>query len=83
MKHRPIYIFLIVVFTLAAIRWVYADDYYIDDVYYWESNEQVQHTQVIVEQPAADEQAPAVEIQFIEDSITQHSDTVVKAVIRR
>ena len=63
----------------------FSDDF-IDDVYYWDSNKQpvsspsrdAAETQTREEKPQSD-----VQIIFIEDSITQHSDTIVKAIIRR
>ena len=63
----------------------FSDDY-IDDVYYWDSAKQP------VSSPSRDateaqtwenNQQSDVQIIFIEDSITQRSDTVVKAIIRR
>ena len=56
----------------------------LDDVYYWE-DETAPHRFVVEEQEEMqDEPMPQwVTITFIEDSITQHSDTVVRAVIQR
>ncbi len=64
----------------------FSDDYYIDDVYYWPSDEPVSSSPTQDASETQTSSAPAkdnVQITFIEDSITQHSDTVVKAVIRR
>ena len=65
----------IVVLLLGAAVMAFSDDY-VDDVYYWPSDASSQQSEVSYQQPS-------VQVTFIEDSITQHSDTVVKAVIRR
>ena len=60
---------------------------YIDDVYYWESDEPLAmptvDRQLTDGRPNSNTEENAVQIYYIEDSITQHSDTVIKAVIRR
>ena len=74
---------LIGVWSFSSVR---GDDF-IDDVYYWESAET--QTLPTVSRRSADGQpsdnatANQVQITYIEDSITQHSDTVVRAIIRR
>jgi len=63
----------------------FSDDY-VDDVYFWQNEEPVSSSpfrDAAETQPRANEEASSVQITFVEDSITQHSDTVVKAVIRR
>lgn len=57
-------------------------DYVLDDVYYWKDTDATQA--VVWEEYTEEQPAPrAVEITFLNDSITQRSDTVVRAVIRR
>lgn len=71
-----------------------ADDYYVDDAYYWTgSTREPIHTNNTTYQdedsgdlydttnPTDDWQQP--EITFIEDSVTKADKTVVKAVIKR
>ena len=62
-------------------------DYVLDDVYYWadaEAPQEVVWEYYPEEQPMEQPVVPrAVEITFLNDSITQRSDTVVRAVIRR
>lgn len=55
----------------------------LDDVYYWEDADAPQEV-VWEDYPGEQPVAPRdVEITFLSDSITQRSDTVVRAVIRR
>ena len=72
-------VFIVMVVLLGAAGAVFSDDY-IDDVYYWETSEPVVR-EVVVSEPVSNE--PTVQITFIEDSITQKSDTIVKAIIHR
>lgn len=72
-----------------------ADDYYVDDAYYWTgSTREPIHTSTdkvgtssadgtndYTTDPAEDWQQP--EITFIEDSVTKADKTVVKAIIKR
>lgn len=78
------------VFVVSALTgWVVADD--VDDVYYWPDDRPAvvysQPTQVTVTQTTQVSQTTQVTtsktITYIEDSVTQHSDTIVKAVIHR
>ena len=75
------------VFVVSALTgWAIADD--LDDVYYWP-----ERTTVIYSQPQVSNNAQTVsqpvqpvqtnKITYIEDSVTLHSDTIVKAVIHR
>ena len=62
-------------------------DDFIDDVYFWDT-ETTQPSPTIDQrnvnnQPRGNPDVTEVQITFIEDSITQHSDTVVRAIIRR
>ena len=72
----------IVVLLLGAAVMAFSDDY-VDDVYYWPSDASSQQSEVSYQPSEVSYQQPSVQVTFIEDSITQHSDTVVKAVIRR
>jgi len=72
--------YIILLLLLGAAVMAFSDDY-IDDVYYWP--EAVSNQPSEVSAPPAVSQQPTVQVTFIEDSITQHSDTVVKAVIHR
>ena len=81
MKRR----FLILVAVVAVASEAVSDDY-VDDVYYWPDANSVSSSP---SRDASETQATEYNqpngptITFIEDSITQRSDTVVKAVIRR
>ena len=78
---------LIVVLLLGAAVMAFSDDY-VDDVYYWPleaSSQPVSYQQDNVSYQEEHYTIPQsnVQVTFIEDSITQHSDTVVKAIIHR
>lgn len=63
----------------------FSDDY-VDDVYYWPEAVQMPSSpnrDATETQPGAQTPPSSVQVTFIEDSITQHSDTIVKAVIHR
>lgn len=65
----------------------FSDDY-VDDVYYWPEAEQVSSSsnREATETLPSGNTPPSsskTTVTFIQDSITQHSDTVVKAVIHR
>ena len=83
MKSR--YLILALVLLVGVVGWASSDDNYIDDVYYWETDVPVSSPSrdAAETQPSDNVQSPVVQITFIDDSITQHSDTVVKAIIRR
>lgn len=69
------YILLVACIAMLPCMGGYADDV-IDDVYYWESD--------LANTPAENELPyRRATITFIEDSITLHSDTVVRAIIHR
>lgn len=68
------------VFVVSALTgWVASYD--VDDVYYWPDNTPAPTTQVT----STTQTTPATSqnITYIEDSVTLHSDTIVKAVIHR
>ena len=72
------------VFVVSALTgWVVADD--VDDVYYWPGA--TTDVQIIIDNESSTSRQQVVSepsnITFIEDSVTQHSDTIVKAVIHR
>lgn len=70
------------VFVVSALTgWVTAD--VVDDVYYW-PEEKAAITHVHTTQSVQTAQPlQTSKITYIEDSVTQHSDTIVKAIIRR
>ena len=68
------------VFVVSALTgWVASYD--VDDVYYWPDNSPAPTTQVT----STTQTTPTTSqnITYIEDSVTLHSDTIVKAVIHR
>lgn len=71
---------------LGAALVAFSDDY-IDDVYFWDDGSQPAAQPVLRDAaetlPSGKEEQQTVKVTFIEDSVTQHSDTIVKAVIRR
>lgn len=73
------------VFVVSALTgWVLADD--IDDVYYWPDNTPIPARQVSETTTTTTTTSQPVQtdrITYIEDSVTMHSDTIVKAIIRR
>ena len=70
------------VFVVSALTgWVLADD--IDDVYYWPDNTPVPARQVKPTTTTTSQPVQTDRITYIEDSVTMHSDTIVKAIIRR
>ncbi|MBR0296954.1 MAG: hypothetical protein IJQ95_06170 [Paludibacteraceae bacterium] len=70
------------VFVVSALTgWVLADD--IDDVYYWPDNTPVPARQVTPTTTTTSQPVQTDRITYIEDSVTMHSDTIVKAIIRR
>lgn len=70
------------VFVVSALTgWVLADD--IDDVYYWPDNTPVPARQVTETTTTTTTTPQTNRITYIEDSVTMHSDTIVKAIIRR
>lgn len=70
------------VFVVSALTgWVLADD--IDDVYYWPDNTPVPARQVTETTTTTSQPVQTNRITYIEDSVTMHSDTIVKAIIRR
>lgn len=71
-----------IVFVVSALTgWVLADD--IDDVYYWPDNTPVPARQVTPTTTTTSQPVQTDRITYIEDSVTMHSDTIVKAIIRR
>ncbi len=88
--------FLIILGTVLGVSaltgWTIADDITViqnvDDVYFWPEDRVVIYNQPqtntnvqTVNQPVQPVQTSR--ITYIEDSVTQHSDTIVKAVIHR
>lgn len=70
------------VFVVSALTgWVLADD--VDDVYYWPDNTPVPARQVTPTTTTTSQPVQTDRITYIEDSVTMHSDTIVKAIIRR
>lgn len=71
------------VFVVSALTgWVASYD--VDDVYYWPDNTPASTTQVTsAEQTTPTTPTTSQNITYIEDSVTLHSDTIVKAVIHR
>ena len=70
------------VFVVSALTgWVLADD--IDDVYYWPYNTPVPARQMTPTTTTTSQPVQTDRITYIEDSVTMHSDTIVKAIIRR
>ena len=68
---------------LLVSAWASSPDF-IDDVYFWDDGSTPAERVSNVQPPTASAvQPPTSGITFIEDSITQHSDTIVKAIIRR
>ena len=73
----------ILLFLLALVSaWASSPDF-IDDVYYWDDDSQPVAPIVSAEEKQSTINNQQSTIIFIEDSITQHSDTIVKAIIRR
>ena len=75
----------ILFFLLVLVSaWASSPDF-IDDVYFWEttSSEQTIYREATETLPRVNEPQNTVQVIFIEDSLTQDSDTIVKAVIRR
>ena len=74
------------VFVVSALTgWVASYD--VDDVYYWPDNTPAPTTQVTsaeqTTQSIPTTPTTSQNITYIEDSVTLHSDTIVKAVIHR
>lgn len=71
------------VFVVSALTgWVLADD--VDDVYYWPDTTPVPTRQVTPTTSVTQVTPNTTQnIIYIEDSVTLHSDTIVKAIIRR
>ena len=77
------YLILGMVFVVSALTgWVMADD--VDDVYYWPDRSPVPPAPTI-QTTTTTQTTPTTSqtITYIEDSVTMHSDTIVKAVIHR
>lgn len=93
-QYRYIVVLLVVVIGLALSA--RADDY-VDDVYYWDTPRRTQPAPLFdndnnetdeyqeSQERTADTSAGyrQTEITFIEDSVTRHDATVIKAVIKR
>ena len=74
---------LFILIFLTATLFAFSRDF-IDDVYYWDDPNTTPvtiETNYTAVSPASEQSH--VQVTFIEDSITLHSDTIVKAVIRR
>lgn len=81
------------VFVVSALTgWAIADDITViqnvDDVYFWPEDRVVIYNQPQTNTNAQTVNQPVQPVQtsritYIEDSVTQHSDTIVKAVIHR
>lgn len=81
------------VFVVSALTgWAIADDITVvqnvDDVYFWPEDRVVIYKQPQTNTNAQTINQPVQPIQtsritYIEDSVTQHSDTIIKAVIHR
>ena len=70
------------VFVVSALTgWVMADD--IDDVYYWPETTFCKQRNVSDVSTIDSKPVQTSKITYIEDSVTLHSDTIVKAVIHR
>jgi len=79
--------YILVCAVVLAVALPATPDDYVDDVYFWEQttlpSAQPINREATETLPRVNEPQNKVQVIFIEDSLTQHCDTVVKAIIRR